>query len=328
MDTLTGSPPVTSPMTSRVRVFCPATLSNLGPGFDILGLALPEPGDVVEGELSDQAGVEIVEISGDGGLLSCSAAENVVAVAAGDVLRRAPAGRQPRGVRLWLHKGIPIASGLGGSAASSVAGAVVVNELLGRPFSRADLIESALAGETLAAVTAHGDNIVPCLLGGIVLIRALAPLDIVSLPAPAALHLAVVHPHCLVSTAAARALLNGRRYALEPAIANAANLGALVAALYRDDMALLGRSIADRLVEPVRAPLVPGFDRVKQAAIEAGALACSISGSGPTMFAVADKALVAGHAAEAMRGAFASAAGLASDVFVGQINRTGTVVSR
>ena len=313
------------PMTSRVRVFCPATLSNLGPGFDILGLALPEPGDAVEGELSAEPGVEIVEISGDRGMLSRNSDENVAGVAAAHVLRRA-ACETKQGVRLWLHKGIPIASGLGGSAASSVAGACVVNELLGRPFSRAELIESALAGEKLAAVSAHGDNIVPCLFGGIALVRTLAPPDIVSLPVPAALHLAVVHPHCVVSTAAARALLAGRQVPLDAAVANSANLAAFVAALYRDDVALLARSVADRLVEPVRAPLIPGFAQVKAAALAGGALACSISGSGPTMFAVADSRACARSAADAMRRAFTDAAGLESDVFVGQVNAAGTVV--
>jgi homoserine kinase len=313
-------------MASRIRVFSPATLSNLGPGFDILGLALAAPGDTVEGELRDEPGVEIADIDGDDGLLSRDAAQNVVGVAATHVLEQARRARKTPGVRLWLHKGIPIASGLGGSAASSVAGAFVVNELLGRPFARMDLVDAALAGEQVAALSVHGDNIIPCLLGGIVLIRSLAPPDIVSLPVPRDLHVAVVHPHCRVSTAAARALLDGRRYPLEAAIANAANVGAFVSALYRDDVALLGRSIADALVEPVRAPLVPGFARVKDAALCHGALACSISGSGPTMFAIAGSHGSAGRAAEAMRAAFAEAAGLESDVFVGQVNITGTSV--
>ncbi len=315
-------------MTSRVRVFSPASLSNLGPGFDILGLALAEPGDTVEGELRDEPGVEIVAISGDGGQLSRKADENVAGVAAAHALCRAVCDGEARGVRLWLHKGIPIASGLGGSAASSVAGAFVVNELLGRPLSREQLIESALAGETLASITAHGDNVVPCLFGGIVLIRTLVPPDIVSLPVPRALHLAVVHPHCIVSTAAARALLDGRQYPLDAAVANAANVGAFVSALYRDDIALLARSIADRLVEPVRAPLVPGFAEVKRAALAGGALACSISGSGPAMFAVADSQACAHSAANAMRQAFAEAAGLESDVFVGQVNTAGTSLNK
>ncbi len=313
-------------MTSRVRAFSPATLSNLGPGFDILGLALTQPGDTVEGELRDEPGVEIVEITGSTAPLSRNPDENVAAVSAAHLLERASAGRPACGARLWLHKGIPIASGLGGSAASSVAAAFVVNRLLGGPFSTAELVESALVGERLAAVTAHGDNIVPCLLGGIVLVRTLAPLDIIRLPVPGALHLAVVHPHCLVPTAAARALLAGRHYGLEPATENAANLGAFVAALYQDDVALLGRTIVDRLVEPVRAPLVPGFEAVRRAALASGALACSISGSGPTMFAVADAAMRARTAAEAMRVAFADAAGLSSDVFVGEVNKMGTAL--
>ncbi len=351
-------------MTRRVRVFCPATLSNLGPGFDVLGLALREPGDIVEGELRDQPGVEIVAVEGDGGLLSCDPAVNVVGVAAAHVLERVaaiprspterhPAERNPAeagshrnhrnesgirlqadftgrplpGVRLWLRKGLPIASGLGGSAASSVGGAFVVNELLGRPFSRLELVESALAGEKLAAVTAHGDNIVPCLLGGIVLIRTLAPLDVIPLPVPPGLHIAAVHPHCQVSTAAARALVGGRQYPLGAATLNAANLGAFVSALYRNDLALLGRSIEDRLVEPLRAPLVPGFARVKAAALAGGALACSISGSGPTMFAIADSESAARGAGDAMCRAFREAAGLESDVFVGQVNADGVQVT-
>jgi len=146
----------------------------------------------------------------------------------------------------------------------------------------------------------------------------------VALPVPAALHLAVVHPHCVVSTAAARALLAGRQFPLDAAVANAANLAAFVAALYRGDIALLGRSIEDHLVEPIRAPLVPGFVAVKAAALAGGALACSISGSGPTMFAFTDSRASARSAAGAMRQAFADAAGLDSDVFVGQVNTTGT----
>jgi homoserine kinase len=316
-------------MTRRVRVFSPATLSNLGPGFDVFGLALAEPGDVVEGELSDRPGVEIVEISGDGGALSRDTDRNVTAVAAAHLLDRAAhtsLAARHAGVRLWLRKGIPIASGLGGSAASSVAGAVVVNELLGCPFARGDLVESALAGERLAAVTAHGDNIIPCLLGGIVLVRRLSPLDLVSLPVPRRLHVGVVHPHCQVSTAAARALLDGRQYPLDAATTNTGNAAAFVAALYREDLELLGRSIVDRLVEPVRAPLVPGFHAVKEAAVRAGALGCSISGSGPTMFAFADSEASARNIADAMRSAFAEAAALESDVFVGQVNEAGTVV--
>lgn len=317
-------------MTSRARVFAPATLSNLGPGFDVLGLALAQPGDTVEAELCDTPGVHIVEVTGDAGQLPVDASLNVAGVAAAHVLARAcrlghAAGQT--GVRLWLQKGIPIASGLGGSAASSVAGAAVVNELIGRPFRPPELIESALAGETVAAVTAHGDNIIPCLLGGIVLIRSLSPLDIVRLPVPTHLHLAVVHPHCLVPTAEARRLLQHCRFELADAVANSANIAAFIAALYRDDMELLGRAISDRLVEPLRAPLVPGFAQVKAAALAAGALACSISGSGPTLFAVTNEHEAATRVAASMQAAFAEAAGLQSDVFVGQVNPAGAALT-
>ncbi len=316
-------------MTSRVRVFSPATLSNLGPGFDVVGLALNEPGDSVEVELSDAAGVEIAEISGEGGALSHDVHENVAGVAAAHLLERARRERRTpvaaSGLRLRLHKGIPIASGLGGSAASSVAAAFAVNDVLGRPFSKGEIVESALAGERVAAVTPHADNIAPCLFGGLVLVRSLAPLDIVALPVPDALHLAVVHPHCCISTAKARALLKDRRYPLDDIVANVANFGAFVAALHRGDLALLGRTISDRLVEPVRAPLVPGFTRVKDAALANGALACSISGSGPTLFAMAESRENAQRVAAAMQAAFAEAAGLESDAFVGQVNARGTM---
>jgi homoserine kinase len=315
-------------MTVRVRVTSPASLSNLGPGFDILGLALADPADTVEAEASDRPGVEIVDVTGDEGLLSRDPRQNVAGVAAADVLARAArtSGVAPAatGLRLWLTKGIPIASGLGGSAASSVAGAVAANEVLGRPFAPLELVESALAGEAVAAISAHGDNVLPCLLGGIVLVRSLAPLDVVSLPVPPGLHLAVVHPHCQVPTSEARALLKDLRWNLSDAVANAANVGSFVSALHTGDLQLLGRSVADRLVEPVRARLIPGFDRVKAAAQASGALACSISGSGPTVFAFACDERSARRAAAAMEQAFADAAGLASDVYVGQVNTQGT----
>jgi homoserine kinase len=270
-------------MTQRFRVIAPASLSNLGPGFDVLGLALHEPADCVEAERTDAPGVEIVDVGGEGGALPRDPALNVAGVSARHVWERASRRgrvdvRDVPGIRLWLSKGIPIASGLGGSAASSVAGALAANAVLGSPFSRLELFESALAGEAVAAVTAHGDNIAPCLLGGFALVRSLAPLDVVSLPVPVNLFLAVVHPHCEVPTAAARALLQDRRYNLADAVAS-------------------------------------------------GALACSISGSGPTMFAVAAGRGEAERAAGAMRDAFTQAASLDSDVFVGQVNPHGATVS-
>jgi homoserine kinase len=318
-------------MGSRVRVFAPATVSNLGPGFDVLGLALERPGDLVEGELADSPGVEIVEITGDGGALSRDADRNVAGRAAAEVLHRAGSGRRARhaagpGLRLWVHKQMPLRSGLGSSGASSAAGAAIANELLGRPLGQHDLLLSAMEGERAAAGSAHADNVAPSLLGGIVLIRGYDPLEVLSLPVPQGLWVVAVHPACEVSTADARALVNGRTYPLDRIVANLGNLGTLVGALYRDDLPLLGRSIDDRLIEPVRARLIPGFAAVKQAALDAGALGCSISGSGPSLFALSDDERAAGRIGDAMQSAFGREAGLASDVYLGRVARRGARV--
>jgi homoserine kinase len=315
-------------MSSSVRVFAPASASNLGPGFDVLGLALGSPGDVVAAELIDGDGVEIAEVTGDGGRLTTSPTENVAGVAARSVLSHlvnrslcGPAGA--RGVRLRVHKQMPLASGLGSSAASSVAGAMAVNELFGRPLSKRDLLPHALAGERAASGSAHADNAAPSLLGGFVLIRGYDPLDVVDLPVPAALRVAVVYPRCRVETAAARALLRGHLFSIEQVVANLGNLGALVTGLFRNDLELVGRSIEDQLAEPLRARLIPGYPAVRDAARRAGALGCSISGSGPSLFAFADSDAAAARIAAAMRDAFRDGAGLESECFVGPVNAAG-----
>ena len=320
-------------MSTRVRVFAPASVSNLGPGFDVIGLALDHPGDTVEVERSDDPGVEIARVSGDGGVLSRDPTLNVAGVVAASVLARlretavAPSARRvPRGIRLWLHKGMPLASGLGSSAASSVAAAVAVNELCGQPLSRLELLASTLEGERVASGSPHADNAAPSLLGGIVLIRSYDPLDVLELPVPAGLWVAVVHPHCSVKTAEARALIAERRFRIEQCVANLGNMGALVSALYRADLKLLGRSIEDRLVEPIRARLIPGFAEVKAAAREAGALGCSISGSGPSVFALADDEARATEVSDAMREAFRTAVALEADTYVGRVNPAGATV--
>lgn len=218
---------------------------------------------------------------------------------------------------------MPLASGLGSSAASSVAGAMAVNELFGAPLSRRELLAHAVAGERVAAGAPHADNAAPSLLGGFVLIRSYDPLDSIDLPVPEPLRVVVVHPHCRVSTAKARALLRGRGFVIEHAVANLGNLGALVAGLFRGDLELIGRSIEDRMVEPLRAALIPGYPQVKTAARRAGALGCSISGSGPSVFAFADSDDAAARVGAAMRDAFREAAGLDADTFVGPVNTVG-----
>jgi len=310
----------------QMRVFAPATVSNVGPGFDVLGFAMHRPGDTVGAELREEPGVELVEVTGDNGQLPRDAADNSASVAAAAVLTRVGATRPVPGIRLWLHKGLPLASGLGSSGASAAAAAVAANIVLGRPLSPREVVACAMEGERAASGSAHADNVAPSVLGGFILIRSYDPLDFVSLPVPDGLFVAVVHPHCEVSTARARALLEQQRFLLPDIVANAGNLAALVAAIHQQDLALLGRSIADRLVEPVRAALIPGFDAVKRAALDHGALGCSISGSGPSLFAFASAADVAAQVAQAMRAAFREAAGLGSDAWTGPISTEGARV--
>jgi homoserine kinase len=307
----------------RIRVFAPATIANIGPGFDVLGLALSRPGDVLDAEFCDAPGVEIVEVTGDAGRLSREPLKNVASRAALDVLRRAGS---EKGLRLWLHKQMPLASGLGSSGASSAAGAVAANELLGRPLSPWEVVLSAVEGECAASGSPHADNVAPSVLGGFVLVRSSDPFEIVQLPVPAGLRIAVVHPHCQVSTADARRLVQERTYGLDAIVPNIGNVASLVAALYRGDLGLLGRSVDDRIIEPLRATLIPGFAAVKSAALAAGALGCSIAGSGPSVFAFADADAAAERVGLAMQAAFKTTAGLDSDLFWGEVSTQGARV--
>ncbi len=292
----------------------------------MLGLALSTLGDEVEAELNDSTGIEITEITGDGGVLPRDPVSNVAGRAAADVLRRAAGPAAGRGIRLRLHKKMPLASGLGSSGASSAAGAMAANELLGRPLSLPQVVQSAMEGEVAASGSAHADNVAPSVMGGIVLIRSYDPFEVIRLPVPEELRVTVVHPHCEVSTAEARRLLRDRRFGLSEIVANIGNVAALVAALHSGDLDLLGRSIGDRLVEPLRASLIPGFDHVKRVALEHGALGCSIAGSGPSVFAFARGDEAGRRIGLAMQQAFRTSAALESDLFVDAINSSGVTL--
>ena len=309
----------------RVRVFAPATVSNVGPGFDVLGFALHRPGDTVEAEPSDEPGVTLAGVTGDGGELPVDARSNAASVAAGEVLRRATSAGGT-GIRLWLQKGMPLGSGLGSSGASAAAGAVAANALLDKPLNLEDVVRCAMAGERAACGSAHADNVAPSILGGIVLIRSYEPLDLVRLPVPDGLFVTVVCPHCRVSTGEARARLANCAFALPDVVANTGNLGAMVAALYRNDLELLGRAVEDRLVEPLRAGMFPAYPEVRRTALDSGALGCGVSGSGPAVFAFSDSADMAAGIARAMRRAFRDRASLNSDAWVGPISREGARV--
>ncbi len=314
---------VLRPMAGAVRAFAPATVANVGPGFDIFGFAVDAPGDEVVARASEVRGVTIAEITGDGGRLPREAAANTAGAAALALLAHLEA---PFGVEIVLRKRMPLGSGLGSSAASAVAAAVAVNALCGSPLSRRELLPFALAGEQVSCGpgTVHADNVAPSLLGGFTLIRGVHPLDIVQLPTPESLFCALVHPAMEVLTAEARRVLPNE-VPLSDAVRQWGNVAGVVAALYASDLALLGRSLSDAIVEPARASLIPGYKAVKQEAVRAGALGSGISGACPTMFALCDARVTAERAGEAMRAAFA-AGGIESEVYVSGINREGARV--
>lgn len=272
-----------------VEVSAPATIANMGAGFDILGLALSDPSDTLYAERSATPGVEIVEISGDGGRLSREAARNTAGIAAQFVLNQIGA---KEGVRLRLHKGLPLESGLGSSAASAVAGAVAVNALFGNPLSRRELLPACVEGE--AAVSGrHADNVAPALFGGLVLVTGTTPDTVYPLPVPAGLVLALVTPAVRVPTAAARAVLP-TEIALKTYVQQSASVGLLLHAIHSNDLRLMAIAMAgDLIVEPAREHLMPALREVRQAAALAGALCTVISGAGPTLCAVCDSVEIA-----------------------------------
>ena len=284
--------------TRSITVFAPGSVGNVGPGLDILGLAVEGPGDRVTAELSLGRGVTVTE-SGHAELPT-DPERHAAAIAATAVL--AAAGASRIGLTLRCRKGLPLAGGQGGSAASAVAGAVAANLLLGEPLDATALLQAALASEERLAGR-HADNVAPILLGGIVLVRSLDPLDVIPLPVPGGLRVVLAHPAQRMATADARAALPAtvtRAIALH----QAAQVAAMVAALASGDLRLLGRALDDRIAEPARAPHLPGFLAAKAAALAAGALGSSISGAGPTAFALVDGDAAARLVADAMVAAY------------------------
>jgi homoserine kinase len=305
-----------------IAAFAPATVSNVACGFDVLGFALDEPGDLVIAGPSEAPGVTIADVIGDGGRLPRDARRNTAGAAVEALLVRL---QTTRGIALTIHKGLPLESGIGSSGASAVAAVVAANELLGRPVGTDVLLACAMAGEQAGCGAAHPDNVAPALLGGFVLARNIDPPDVVRLPVPDGLACALLHPHLAVHTGTARAML-GDSVPLGTAVRQWANLGALVAALFKDDRALLARSLEDAVAEPKRAALVPGFYAIKNAALNAGALGCSLSGSGPSLFALAPSLEAARQVGEAMQMAFAGHSEAGSDLYVSPVGRAGARV--
>ena len=307
----------------RVRVSAPGGIGNMGPGLDVLGCAITGAADTVELEWSDESSGTAIRIADPGHPdLPTDPARHAASIAALSVLN-ASGSRPKHCLVMRAKKGLPLSGGQGGSAASAVAGAVAMNALLGAPLDEPALLLAALDAESTVAGR-HADNVAPSLLGGVVLVRALDPLDVVRLPFPRELRVALVQPMQRLRTADSRAVLPSSvpRAVL---VQQTANVAAMVAALASGDLDLLRRALDDHVAEPVRAPLLRGFTDAKAAALAAGALGCSISGGGPTSFAFASDDASAARIALAMRGAYA-AAGVDAETRVARIDDRGARV--
>lgn len=288
-----------------VVAFAPGSLGNLGPGLDVLGCALTGAGDEVHAWWTDAPGVTVIDAGHPE--LSHDPLRHACAIAAHAVLRRAP--HVGRGVALSVRKGLPLSAGQGGSGASAVAAAVAVNQLIvqdgGDTLDNMGLLETSLVAESQVAGR-HLDNLAASLLGGVICVLGIDPPDVSNVPVNVPLWFALAHPDIRVRTADARAVLPAS-YSRETLVAQMASVASLVTGLARGDLSLIGRSIVDHVAETPRSALIPGFAAAKLAALEAGALGASLSGSGPTTFGVCASEAEALAVAEAMRWAYAAA---------------------
>ena len=305
-------------MKKAVRAYAPASVANASSGFDVLGFALEEPGDIVIAKPSDVPGIQIFPLTGAFSSLPNDPKFNTSGVAVQALM---DAKNLSLGMELEIRKGVPIVGGMGSSASSAVAAVIAVNELFDLQLVPRELLPFVLESERVATGVPHADNAAPSLLGGFTLIHSLDPLDVVSLATPAAFTCALVHPHMHIKTRDAREILP-KSVPMGTATRQMGHIAGFVAGLYQEDFDLISRSFVDELAEPYRGQLIPGYERVKAAALEQGALGCGISGSGPSMFALCPDADIAHRAGHAMEQVFLEE-GLESDLFISAISQQG-----
>ena len=299
----------------KVKLEVPATVANLVCGFDILGMAVNEPCDEMEFRLLDHPEVIIRHTDGYG--LPEEAEKNVAGVVLLKIMEQL---KTSQGFEVIIHKNIKPGSGLGSSAASAAGAAYGANVLLGNPFSDEEMVRFAMFGEELASGVQHADNIAPCIYGGITLVKSSHPLDIIPLSTPD-LFVTAVHPQVEVKTSDARQILK-KNIRMKDAVQQWGNIAGLVAGILKNDFALIGRSLSDVIVEPVRSILIPKFDLIKARSLEAGALGGGISGSGPSVFMLSEKKQTANKIAEMMKWEY-DEIGVDSFVYVSKINDRG-----
>jgi homoserine kinase len=305
-------------MKKQIKVFAPATVANVACGFDILGFAVDYPGDEVILRPSNRPGVSIIKISGDDGKLPIDPKKNTASISILSLLKHL---KSDQGFEIKLIKKMSLSSGLGSSAASAVAGVFAANILLGSPLKKEELLPFILEGEKIACGTGHADNAAPSLLGGLVLIRSYNPLDIIKISSPKNLYCTIIHPHIVIQTQVARKMLK-KQIPLKDATTQLGNIAGLITGLINEDFDLIRRSMEDVIAEPVRSILIPGFQDIKNAAIETGALGCNISGSGPSIFAFSISKNIAEEVGKSMQD-FMQTLRINSEIYVSKINHNG-----
>ncbi len=309
-------------MKESVKVFAPATVSNVGCGFDIMGFAINEAGDEITATKKTEPGLSISEINGADNL-PFDVNKNVATIAA-QALLDAVDTEIDFGIDFKITKTVKPGSGLGSSGSSSVGAVFAVNELLGRPFEKKELIKFAMKGEAIISGQEHADNVAPCLLGGFILVRDYHPLDVIELDYPEELYCTVIHPQIEVKTSDSRKMLK-KQIRLQDAITQWGNVGGLVSGLAKGDYGLISRSLKDVVAEPVRSLLIPLYDEAKSAAMAAGALGCSVSGAGPSIFALSSDKKTAEEVAEAFKNTYLDVE-IPVVVYTSKINPNGTIV--
>ena len=304
-----------------IKIFAPASVANVACGFDIFGFAVDNPGDEIILKKNNTGKLNIISIEGEGGRLPLDPAKNTATISIQKFLEKIGSGQ---GFDMNLKKLMPLGSGMGSSAASAVAGVYAANVLMGKPLPQRDLLPFAMEGERIACGSAHADNVGPSLMGGFIVVRSYEPLDIIQIKTPSELYATIVHPQVEVNTKDARNILR-REVSLKNTITQMGNVAGLIAGLMTPDYDLISRSLVDVIIEPIRSILIPQFDDVKNAAIENGALGCSISGSGPAMFALSKDLETAHKVGQAMQKGFAKV-GIESTSYVSTINQNGPII--
>ncbi|HKJ31418.1 MAG TPA: homoserine kinase [Balneolales bacterium] len=308
----------------EVTAYAPGSVANVGCGFDVMGFAINEPGDEVTARFSQHDGVAISAIYGENAdLLPYRADKNTAGVAVQAMLNALDTEEIP-GIEIELNKKMPLGSGLGSSAASAVAAVVAVNQLLGNPFTKKELLPFAVAGEHISCGVSHADNAAASLMGGFIFVRSNNPLEVLDLPTPDELYCSIIHPDIEIRTEDTRRILR-KQVSLSDAVTQWGNVGALVAALFMEDYELIGRSLHDSIIEPIRSILIPGYPIVKEEAIKAGALGCSISGSGPSIFALSRGRETAEEVSQAMSNAVKNI-GMSYEIYISPVNKNGSIL--